>query len=120
METIGGIIVVIIGIAILLFLLKKILFGLGYIWAIVGPYVKPMSIFGLLGGVVSYFAISNFLTGMVIGGIIGLILKIAGALDTKCPDCGSKNTSNKYYSNGIEIKVEGGKHCDDCGKNFYK
>lgn len=120
MEIAGSLIIAIIGIAILLFLLKLVLSGLGYLWAIIGPYVKPVFGFSLLGGGIAYITISNFLIGGIVGGIIGLILKIVGILDTQCPDCGSKNTTSKYYSNGIEITVEGGKHCNDCGKTFYK
>lgn len=90
MEIIGGIILLIIGIVILLFLLKLVLSELGYIWAVVASYLKPAFLFGLLGGGIANITISNFLIGIIIGGIIGLILKKAGILDTQCPDCRSK------------------------------
>ena len=118
MDIIIGIIVAIVVIVIALKLLGLLLTGIGMLFSL-ERFIFATIGWGILGAIITHFALDKWEYGAIGGAVWGLITEIFRLFYSRCPHCGSKNTGHEYMEDGVKYKLEGNlRHCNNCGRDF--
>lgn len=119
MDIIIGIIVAIVAIVIALKLLGLLLTGIGMLFSYLERFIFATIGWGILGAIITHFALDKWEYGAIGGAVWGLITEIFRLFYSRCPHCGSKNTGHEYMEDGVKYKLEGNlRHCNNCGRDF--